>query len=222
MADQIAKTNQSKPKISPRRALRFVFTVIGVWLQLSILAAIFSRILGIEAYLSLILVVNVALAVGFSWIKFQRRSKQRKTVPLPPSNKPKIATHSIHIEGLQLYTKTLSPRQFEHWVADRLTDIGWDQVKVSGGKADRGVDIRGVYDGKRCIVQCKHYPDRLVPPNEVRALVGTRTIQRAQRAYLITSGKFGYQCFAEVNGKPVELWDIETLAIHLSNAGVAK
>ena len=90
-----------------------------------------------------------------------------------------------------------------------------------GGRGDRGVDIRGVYQGKKCIVQCKHYQGRLVPPNEVRALVGTRNIQRVQRAYLISSGIFGYQCFQEVSNKPVELWDLETLATHLNNQMVS-
>ncbi len=122
--------------------------------------------------------------------------------------------------GLAQSVQHLSGAEFEHWVKDRLADLGWQQLRVMGGRADRGVDIRGIYNGKKCIVQCKHYRGRMVPPNEVRALVGTRNIQRAQRAYLITSGQFGYQCFQEAHKKPVELWDLETLATHLNNQAV--
>ena len=151
----------------------------------------------------------------------------------PPAYNPlplnQFAPHTHHhtphtpLNGpvLSSNVQNLSGAEFEHWVKDRLIELGWQQARVMGGRGDRGVDIRGVYQGKKCIVQCKHYQGRLVPPNEVRALVGTRNIQRAQRAYLISSGIFGYQCFQEVSNKPVELWDLETLATHLNNQMVS-
>lgn len=113
----------------------------------------------------------------------------------------------------------LSPDAFEIWIAQLLVRIGWQDVVRVGGSRDRGVDIRGKYQGQKCIVQCKHYPGKLVPPNDVRALVGTWNIQHGvKRAYLITSGRFSHQCFKEVNKKPVELWDLDTLEVHLQNA----
>jgi len=153
----------------------------------------------------------------------QRRSPRPPVYTPPPLPINQYAPH-VHqprslLSGSALASSVqhLSGPEFEHWVKDRLEEMGWQQLRVMGGRGDRGVDIRGVYHGKKCIVQCKHYRGRLVPPGEVRALVGTRNIQRAQRAYLVTSGKFGYQCFHEVNNKPVELWDLETLATHLNN-----
>jgi hypothetical protein len=134
--------------------------------------------------------------------------------PSAPHTMPRLLVNGVSLANS---VQNLSSAEFEHWVKDRLVELGWQQARVMGGRGDRGVDIRGIYQGKKCIVQCKHYKGRLVPPNEVRALVGTRNIQRAQRAYLITSGKFGYQCFHESDRKPVELGDLETLATHLNN-----
>lgn len=139
----------------------------------------------------------------------------------PPAQRRSLHAPAYSARDLALIVSQQTPTQFEHWVAERLTELGWQQVRVMGGRGDRGVDIRGTYQGKRCIVQCKHYPNKLIPPNEVRALIGTRNIQRAQRAYLVTSGRFGDQCFKEIHRKPIELWDLESLATHLNNQVVA-
>lgn len=120
--------------------------------------------------------------------------------------------------GLKARVASLTPAKFEEWTCAALIYLGWQNVKHVGGSRDRGVDVRGEWQGKRCIVQCKHYRGKLVPPGDVRGLVGTRNIHHSQRAYLITTGCFGYQCFVEIQRKPVELWDLDTLAVHLSNA----
>jgi HJR/Mrr/RecB family endonuclease len=137
--------------------------------------------------------------------------------PLQQSQPAPIGETARLEQSLKDSAAALDDKGFEEWVAQMLTYLGWQNVQLVGGGRDRGVDIRGVFNGEKCIVQCKHYKGRLVPPNEVRALVGTLHIQKAKRGYLITSGRFGHQAFVEVHKKPVELWDLETFAAHIRN-----
>lgn len=140
-------------------------------------------------------------------------------VPQQPAYQPvQQASETMRLEqSIKDSAAALDHDGFETWVAQMLVYLGWQNVQRVGGGRDRGVDIRGTFNGEKCIVQCKHYNGRLVPPNEVRALVGTLTIQKAKRGYLITSGRFGHQCFAEAHKRPIELWDLDTLATHVRN-----
>ncbi|MEV7971057.1 restriction endonuclease [Sphaerisporangium sp. NPDC088356] len=53
--------------------------------------------------------------------------------------------------------KTLSPADFELLVRDLLTaQYGW-RLEAFGHGKDGGVDLRGWVDGKKIVVQCKHY-----------------------------------------------------------------
>lgn len=111
----------------------------------------------------------------------------------------------------------LGDRAFEEAVGLILQDLGWQQVHRHGGRGDRGVDLRGTCNDMQCIVQCKRYKDR-VGPEKVRELVGTLQNQRADRAYLITTGRFTDQGYEEAYGHPIELWDGQMLAQQMQRA----
>ncbi len=128
---------------------------------------------------------------------------------------PRDTTPVLNVRDLKRYVAKLSPTGFEHWVLQILTFTGWERVTMAGGAADRGVDLRGTYRGESCIVQCKHYQTRNVTPKEVRELIGTLHIQRVPRAILITSAAYTSQCYQEITGHPVELWDVDTLVHHI-------
>lgn len=68
----------------------------------------------------------------------------------------------------------LTPTAFEHAVADLLHDLGYKDVRTSGGAGDLNVDIwcRDP-DGKRVAVQCKRYAlaNRVGSP-EVQTFIG--------------------------------------------------
>ncbi len=141
--------------------------------------------------------------------------------PQAPSQKPQhLSSNStlpvLDVRELKRFVSKLSPQDFEVWVMKILTFTGWKNVSVVGGYADRGVDGRGTYRGERCIVQCKHYKTRMVRAKEVREFVGTLYIQKAQRAIFVTSSSYSSQCYQEADGHPVELWNIDSLAHHIS------
>ena len=86
--------------------------------------------------------------------------------------------------------RSLSPADFERRVHILLQDLGWTQLEHVGGTGDRGVDLRGTYQQRRYIVQCKRFKG-LVGPQYVRDLEGTRQHEGATCALLVTTGHFG-------------------------------
>lgn len=67
----------------------------------------------------------------------------------------------------------MSGTDFEEFVASLLRTHGYTRVEVVGGASDGGADVRAhAPDGRAVVVQCKRWR-RPVPPNEVRAFLGT-------------------------------------------------
>lgn len=159
-----------------------------------VIAAVLYRQLGRLAWqwkvALAVLVASLALVV-IQWAVRLARRRQRQRLML---------TDALN----------LSPSDFELRIQYLLTDLGWEHVERVGGSGDGGVDLRGVYRGQRCIVQCKRYRDR-VEPKYIRDLEGARHHEQADRAFLITTGRFTEQGRAWVRGKSIELWDGATL-----------
>jgi restriction system protein len=54
------------------------------------------------------------------------------------------------------FTLNMDPLDYEHLVADRLRDIGWD-TRLTKGSGDQGVDVIATMREKTVIIQCKKY-----------------------------------------------------------------
>lgn len=153
-----------------------------------------------------------ALAFASLFLIAAQRRKQRRN----DGNKRAIAA------TLKTDISALSPDQFEERIEALLRDMGWSGVKRVGGRGDRGVDLRGEYQGQTYVVQCKHKPK--VTPSEMRDFVGTRLNQKADRGLFVTSGLFSNQARLEARENPLELWDGDDLAerIHQVEEGKYK
>lgn len=98
-------------------------------------------------------------------------------------------------ELLEQLHGSLSPKGFEFFVKDILKSIGFDDVEVTGGPRDSGVDltatlrkseIPGIDTNISYIIQAKRFdPKRTLNPIHVRGLRGT--MQSGQRGVLITT-----------------------------------
>jgi restriction system protein len=102
---------------------------------------------------------------------------------------------------------TLTPREFEEYVADRLfTQRGYHVENMRDTK-DGGIDVV-VTDrlGQKAIVQCKRYRST-VGAGVVRELYGTMIHEGATYAYLVTSGAISNDARRWAMGKPIELID---------------
>lgn len=105
----------------------------------------------------------------------------------------------------------LSPKAFEHYVADLFRRKGY-RVHVRGRSGDHGVDLElKSTGGRRAIVQCKRYRDT-VGEEVVRGLFGTLLHERAHHAFLVTTADVSDAACKWAAGKPMTLIDGPTLA----------
>lgn len=111
----------------------------------------------------------------------------------------------------------LKPTDFEKRIELLLRDLGWKHVEHVGQTNDRGVDLRGSYQGRTYVIQCKRYKN-LVQPEKVRELLGVRENEGAQGAILVTTGRFGPGSSDFARKHQIELWDGEVLGQKLREA----
>lgn len=119
---------------------------------------------------------------------------------------------------LQAAIVDLSPTEFEKRIGFLLEDLGWQSVRWVGGANDGGVDILGTYHGQRYVVQCKHWPDRCVDVGVVRQMESVRQHQKADRAVVVTTGRFGPASYDWAKTYPVDLWNGDILGRKLREA----
>jgi len=88
----------------------------------------------------------------------------------------------------------MTPAQFEQVVAQAMVAQGFQQVQVTGGAGDLGVDIqaRDPRTGGLAVAQCKRYcPGRRVSSSEMQLFVGMAFMQYgAQLAIYASTGGF--------------------------------
>ena len=100
----------------------------------------------------------------------------------------------------------LDPAEFETWIALMFQLNGY-RVHNTPHSGDHGVDIEvsrpPVNTG---LVQCKRYRGT-VGESVVRELYGTLIHERADRAWLATTGAISGRAREWAAGKPIELWD---------------
>jgi hypothetical protein len=108
--------------------------------------------------------------------------------------------------------RQLSPAGFEDHVAGLFERAGY-RVERVGGSGDGGVDVRVWHGGSYGIVQCKRYrTDRLVGPAVVRELVGARTHEQADTAWLVTTGRLTQGARQLAAAQRITLLDVEAMA----------
>jgi restriction system protein len=104
----------------------------------------------------------------------------------------------------------LTPEEFEALVAGLFRAYG-HQAEAMGGISDHGIDVVVQSNqGEKWIVQCKRYSGSVGEP-VIRDLYGTMLHEEAQKAYLVTTGSFTNQAITWAEGKPIILYDGETL-----------
>lgn len=138
---------------------------------------------------------TVTLVLLWGIVLWRRRHPRKTTVKTPT-----VA---------QLYA--LDPYEFERYVASVFEQKGY-RVKLRGGSGDAGVDLiveDGAF-GKRAIVQCKRYRNK-IGPDTVRELYGTLLHERAAHAFLVTTAEISDASRDWARHKSLTLIDGETL-----------
>ena len=107
--------------------------------------------------------------------------------------------------------RSLSWQDFELFVGQYYRRCGYMVEERGGASPDGGIDIVLRKNGRRILVQCKHWKASKVGIREARELLGTMQHEGAGEGILVTSGHFSQDAcdFAEKNG--IQLVDSEAL-----------
>jgi restriction system protein len=104
----------------------------------------------------------------------------------------------------------LDPAEFEVWIG-MLFELSGFRVRNTQFSGDHGVDIEVSKPPiKTGLVQCKRYRGTVGEP-VVRELYGTLIHERADCAWLATTGGISKRAREWAAGKPIELWDGQKL-----------
>lgn len=122
--------------------------------------------------------------------------------------------HSAELLNL---IKNLTPAGFEKLCKRLLTEIGINDIVITGGSGDQGIDGKGLVKlndvvSLNIVFQCKRYKDSVVP-HHVRDFRGAMQ-GRGEKGLIITTGRFTKESKIEANRDgvtPIELIDGERL-----------
>lgn len=129
-----------------------------------------------------------------------------------------IEQHNDRVKKeMHAFIRSLSPAEFEQLARTLLMKLGFEEVEVSGGSGDGGIDVRGVMVTgyvirTRMAVQVKHWKTRKVEPTVVREVRGS--LGTHEQGLIITSSTFTESARKEAsrgNATPVGLMDGDQL-----------
>ncbi len=145
-------------------------------------------------------------------LKALRRLRSDPPVPRPDIRDSYAVYGGTDAEMLTI--DFMEGHDFEYWCANALRDIGFEDVEVTPGSGDQGVDILAAKDGLRYAIQCKRYTADLgnTPVQEVHS---GKYFYRCHVAAVITNRYFtpGAKELAAATG--VLLWDRDWILRYL-------
>jgi restriction system protein len=113
--------------------------------------------------------------------------------------------------GMETNFAELSPREFEKFIADLFSKMGF-QTELGPGVKDFGADIIAKRGTDIILIQVKKYSfGNNVGAQEVQQALGSMWKYKANKAIIITTSDFTIQAQEQAKGAPIELWNQETL-----------
>ncbi len=103
--------------------------------------------------------------------------------------------------------RKLSPSEFEHYIADLYSRLGY-KTETVGRSHDGGVDVIAEKDGVKHYIQCKKFITSKVHVGAVRDFYGAMTNELANgKGIFITTNVFTTEAENFADGNPIELID---------------
>ena len=149
----------------------------------------------------------------------QKREAQEPEEELRPPGEPAEETNEVEKLDLLSTLRSISPTGFEKVCRELLRESGFENVEVTGGSADGGIDGYGTLEinpfvSFRVLFQCKRYAKgNLVSRAQVGDFRNTM-LGRAEKGIIITTSGFSNAAIQEASreGAPqVELVDGDKL-----------
>ena len=163
-----------------------------------------------------------AIEIASRWARIHAENRKRKSAALTPKPATEESspqeTEESELDLIEIL-RGLSPVGFEKVCRELLRESGFENVEITGGSADNGIDGFGTLElnpfvSFKVLFQCKRYREG----NSVsRSQVGdfrNAMIGRADKGIIITTSSFTHAAVQEANrdGAPqVELVDGEKL-----------
>ena len=104
----------------------------------------------------------------------------------------------------------MTGEQFEKYVAERLNEAGWLDVKTTPKSGDHGVDIFAVKDGEKYVFQCKRYKQSVNTP-AVQEIYTGKGVYKADYAVVITNSTYTKKAREMAKELDVKLWNLEMI-----------
>lgn len=157
----------------------------------------------------------------YSLFKTVQENVKKKPTPKPTKTEPtyeNIPTEDEeHSQSLINIIQNLPPAGFEKLCKRLLTEIGINEISITGGSGDQGIDGKGIVKlndvvSLNIVFQCKRYKET-VSPHHVRDFRGAMQ-GRGEKGLIITTGRFTKEAKNEANRDgvtPIELIDGDRL-----------
>lgn len=107
--------------------------------------------------------------------------------------------------------------EFEYFCSELLKDNGCNEVSVTRGSGDHGIDVLASKNGMKYAIQCKCY-SKNVGNKAVQEAFSGKEIYRANVAVVMTNRYFTKQAQEDARKLGVELWDRDKIIYLMKNA----
>lgn len=175
--------------------------------QIGIAAGIVMYLFGIILYCGIIWIITNSI----------RRKKKHIVSNIPHYNNPISPTPETDKKSsVEKVFDNMDGHSFEHYCADILSKNGFQNVKVTQGSGDQGVDILAEKDGIKYGIQCKCYSSDIGNKAVQEAFAG-KTYYGCHVAVVLTNRHFTRSAKQLSETNKVLLWDREKLESFIQN-----
>ena len=155
----------------------------------------------------LFIVGLIVFAVGLTALLILQTPDSTKS-KRPNKNARRILYQSVTSELARI--DSLEGHDFEYYVARLLQAHGFENVSVTQGSGDYGVDIIAYAGEEKIAIQCKHYA-KPVGIKAVQEVYAGKMHYNAAEAVVVTNSTFTDAAFTLAQETGVRLWDRDSL-----------
>jgi len=161
--------------------------------------------------LCVILLVFIVIGLSFKWFDLEINNWRIR-------RKFKKGKEWRSNRDLLYWLRGMKPSEFEHYIADLFSRLGY-KTQVVGGPNDGGIDVIAEKEGIKYYIQCKKYISQKVAVSDVRDFYGALADHLVNgQGYFITTNEFTLSAQKFAEDKPIELIDSFKLTSYIRMA----
>ncbi len=112
--------------------------------------------------------------------------------------------------------REMSWQSFEQLVGEAYKRQGYTVHENGGGGPDGGIDLFLIQDGRRTIMQGKHWKTNTIGVSPVRELYGVMMAENASACIFVSSGTYTSEAIFFAKDKPITLVDGDALYVMIA------